>query len=650
MEREEAFPNKVLVVDDDPVFLRLVEGTLWMMGLGAVCVRSAEEALPLLEHGPPRALIVDGLLPGMRGDELARSVRGRYSREELPIVFISAFFRDLRSRAHLTGPCGVDLVLHKPITGDELRSALERLPFFTLAGQREEKGLQFQLDGETELELLSGYLVRARERLEMMRSALGALGGREERAAIQSLRLEAHRFRGSGASFGLPEVSRLGEKLEDLIDALPNEGLTPPLRAEVTGLVEALGEKIGRQGATAIEISSEARALEVWLLDGPGDLALSCQEAGSRGAKVKVFSDVASAAEAAQEERPDLALVAADRAELDGLAAAEQLRALGVSPVVLMTRKVALHDRLEALRRGAAGLIHRLPDADSLLRASARLVSPREGAIAAALDSDPAVLAQLAQALGPQQLSVEPHTRPEELFRALAARRPALAIIRAELEGESGLELVRALKADSRWRSLPVLVLSGDSVGRLQALRAGADDWIHLPFDAEELSLLASRAAARSRPAYDAGLELSSGTSGMAYLKDATDRALSLARRGRALALLVFGVDLSGLREDPQSLEADEVLSSLWARLRQSFRSSDVVARVGEGRIAVLLHDADRETASRLLKANLEALQRSGPAGSKLLVSVRGASASYPEVRGGFEELLKAAERGLEAT
>ena len=73
------FSDKVLVVDDDPAFHKLVEAVLTPAGLPFESLHTGEEALRAVAKGPPKALIIDGLLPGMRGDDVALRMRERWT-------------------------------------------------------------------------------------------------------------------------------------------------------------------------------------------------------------------------------------------------------------------------------------------------------------------------------------------------------------------------------------------------------------------------------------------------------------------------------------------------------------------------------------------------------------------------------------------
>ena len=92
-----------------------------------------------------------------------------------------------------------------------------------------------------------------------------------------------------------------------------------------------------------------------------------------------------------------------------------------------------------------------------------------------------------------------------------------LLVLDLRLPGMNGLELVRTLR--DRGKTTPILVLTAqDSVDfKVQALRAGADDYVTKPFAFEELlarvEAVSRRPAQLTPPVYRVGdLELDTGT------------------------------------------------------------------------------------------------------------------------------------------
>ena len=67
--------RKILVVDDDPGILQILEETFQEIGCMVRCAQSAEEALEILEQEDIQVMFLDLKLPGMSGTDLAVQIR-----------------------------------------------------------------------------------------------------------------------------------------------------------------------------------------------------------------------------------------------------------------------------------------------------------------------------------------------------------------------------------------------------------------------------------------------------------------------------------------------------------------------------------------------------------------------------------------------
>jgi two-component system response regulator (stage 0 sporulation protein F) len=116
--------NVILVVDDDPLVRATIVGALHELGYQTGEAADGEAALAALRAAePPSLVILDYVMPGMDGAEVARRIAA--IDPDLPIVFSTghAALRALRSAAGEEAA-----VLEKPFTLDELDDLLrERL-------------------------------------------------------------------------------------------------------------------------------------------------------------------------------------------------------------------------------------------------------------------------------------------------------------------------------------------------------------------------------------------------------------------------------------------------------------------------------------------------------------------------------------------
>jgi len=80
------------------------------------------------------------------------------------------------------------------------------------------------------------------------------------------------------------------------------------------------------------------------------------------------------------------------------------------------------------------------------------------------------------------------YTGPEA-FQRVAEHAVDLVLLDVMMPGMDGYEVCRRLKADDRWRHLPVIMLTAKDTTRdlVQGLAIGADDYITKPFNTEEL-------------------------------------------------------------------------------------------------------------------------------------------------------------------
>jgi two-component sensor histidine kinase/CheY-like chemotaxis protein len=112
---------KILIVDDDERTAMAVRNALEQLGQTLVVAHSGEEALHRLLYDDYAVILLDVNMPGMDGYEMASFVRARKRTRHIPIVFLTALFRDDTHLLQAYSAGAVDMVF-KPVDPFILRS------------------------------------------------------------------------------------------------------------------------------------------------------------------------------------------------------------------------------------------------------------------------------------------------------------------------------------------------------------------------------------------------------------------------------------------------------------------------------------------------------------------------------------------------
>lgn len=103
----------ILIVDDNPINLKLASEVLQMEGHEVIRAADAEEALRTLENTVPGLILMDIALPGMDGLELTRRLKADARFRDVPIIALSAFA--MKGDEQKAIDAGCDGYITKPI-------------------------------------------------------------------------------------------------------------------------------------------------------------------------------------------------------------------------------------------------------------------------------------------------------------------------------------------------------------------------------------------------------------------------------------------------------------------------------------------------------------------------------------------------------
>ena len=118
---EDLTPVNILIVDDEPRNLAVLESVLDDPGYRLVRATSGEAALLALMADEFAVLVLDVQMPGMNGFELAKMVKERRKTARVPIIFLTAYYTDDQHIMEGYGSGAVDY-LNKPLNPAVLRS------------------------------------------------------------------------------------------------------------------------------------------------------------------------------------------------------------------------------------------------------------------------------------------------------------------------------------------------------------------------------------------------------------------------------------------------------------------------------------------------------------------------------------------------
>jgi adenylate cyclase len=115
---------KVLVVDDTPQNVRLLEAVLTSHGYSVIAASSGPEALERVRSEPPDLVLLDIQMPGMNGYEVCRKLREDPATRFLPIVMITSSDTEVRVKAI---EAEADDFIPKPFNQQELLGRVRSL-------------------------------------------------------------------------------------------------------------------------------------------------------------------------------------------------------------------------------------------------------------------------------------------------------------------------------------------------------------------------------------------------------------------------------------------------------------------------------------------------------------------------------------------
>ncbi len=197
---------RVLLVDDSEDNRMIVRAYLKDAPLDFVCAEDGQQAVDRFTADTFDLVLMDLQMPVMDGLTATRSMRALEATSGRPHIPIVALTADaLKEGAQRCLDAGCDGHFAKPVR----KAALVQMLAKYLAPKpvaKQEEGVVVVTDPDA-AELMPGYLKNRRLDLQQMVDAL-------EQHDLERIRLLGHSMKGSGGSYGLDQISEIGEALE----------------------------------------------------------------------------------------------------------------------------------------------------------------------------------------------------------------------------------------------------------------------------------------------------------------------------------------------------------------------------------------------------------------------------------------------------
>jgi CheY-like chemotaxis protein len=145
----------LLVVEDIPDILRLLDATLKFKGYRVVTARNGQEALEVIQSERPAIIITDILMPKMDGFSLVHRLRINPETRDIPVVFLTATYVAPEDKAFAL-TIGVSRFIEKPVNFEQ---------FLPTIAEIMAKGVQPPLETLNEMEFYDGYRKRLERKL-----------------------------------------------------------------------------------------------------------------------------------------------------------------------------------------------------------------------------------------------------------------------------------------------------------------------------------------------------------------------------------------------------------------------------------------------------------------------------------------------------
>jgi len=310
----------------------------------------------------------------------------------------------------------------------------------------------------------------------------------------------AHNLAGNGETFGFNDISKLGRKLQDTLKSNPDTK-THSFADQISDLIDAcniaLHSEIDVQMHPAnqdfiSQSSPEDELPTLLVIDDDENIQIAAQELLQYDANIITCSNTNEVVEIIRKYHPDLVLLDDMMpGEVSGLKILEQIQSLydiKNTPIIMLTANDNPDSVMRGLMAGAVDYITK-PFNPNIFVKKIQTRLRRLNSKILIVDDDEAVREVLKYKFIAAGCKVVSASDGTQAWDKMQKQSFALVIMDCMMPGYDGMTILRMMKQHPKLANTPLIFLTAkhSSSDVMEGLNSGAADYIHKPFNPDEV-------------------------------------------------------------------------------------------------------------------------------------------------------------------
>lgn len=117
--------KRILVVDDEEVALELAEVKLKSLGYDVITAKNGNDCLKIAGGEKPDLILLDIMMPGLDGGDIARLLLENPKTKHIPIIFLTSIISE-KEELEVSGKIAGRSFLAKPVETERLSEAIKK--------------------------------------------------------------------------------------------------------------------------------------------------------------------------------------------------------------------------------------------------------------------------------------------------------------------------------------------------------------------------------------------------------------------------------------------------------------------------------------------------------------------------------------------